>query len=61
MAEQPCRWCGQLHGVRCPIVKAMEFDSASGMICTRVEFVTDADAPPAQLPWPFNHPDRQMR
>lgn len=52
----PCRWCGQHHGPRCPIVKALEFDS-TGVIITRVEFVTDADAPPDHArPWPYNHP-----
>lgn len=43
-----CRWCGQLHGPRCPIVKALEFGN-DGRV-TRVEFVTDADAP---SPWPY--------
>ena len=42
---QACRWCGALHGVLCPYVKAMEFSEANGIIVTRVEFVTMADFP----------------
>jgi hypothetical protein len=39
----PCRWCGTSHaGEHCPLVKAFEFDPASGIII-RVEFTTAAD------------------
>lgn len=40
-----CRWCGEHEprGLICPYVKALEFDSASGLIITRVEFLTPAD------------------
>jgi len=41
-----CRWCGMIHGERCPIVKALEFNPDGSV--ERVEFITDADAPP----WP---------
>jgi hypothetical protein len=36
-------------------VKAIEYDS-TGLIVKRVEFVTDADAPPPwpRRPWPYD-------
>jgi len=43
-----CRWCGETHGVRCPIVKAYEID-AHGFV-TRVEFLTPADYPTNKVP-----------
>lgn len=43
----PCRWCGHVHGVLCPYVKAYEYD-AEGRI-TRVEFLTPVDYHPTKL------------
>jgi len=42
-----CRWCGEDHGSReyCPVVKAIDFDAASGKV-TRVEFLTPVDCGP---------------
>jgi hypothetical protein len=42
-APSPCRWCGEAHGKLCPWVKAYEYDSLTGLIVTRVEFLTPAD------------------
>jgi hypothetical protein len=39
---KPCRWCGELHGPLCPMVKALEFDKETEKV-TRVEFLTAAD------------------
>ena len=38
---EPCRWCGEAHGVLCPWVKAFEFGPDGTL--KRVEFVTYAD------------------
>lgn len=36
----PCRWCGMIHGLRCPAVAAMELHP-DGTV-KRVEFVRPA-------------------
>lgn len=46
VGDKPCRWCGELHGVRCPWVKALEFSICEAI--TRVEFLTPADCVAAQ-------------
>jgi len=55
--QTKCRWCGFIHGARCPIVKAIEFH-ADGVTIKRVEYVTDADAPPPPQPWPHKFATR---
>ncbi|MDE2105621.1 MAG: hypothetical protein KGL39_50810 [Patescibacteria group bacterium] len=55
--NEPCRYCGAVHGLRCPMVKAMEFHPDGSV--KRVEFVdglrdripTIDDQLPVQ-PWP---------
>lgn len=42
-ALEECRWCGEVHGPYCQIVKALEFGPGGNV--TRVEFVTLADFP----------------
>ena len=49
--EQPCRWCGDVHGPRCPWVKALEFEPMTGSV-TRVEFLTPKDWGPPPQPNP---------
>lgn len=44
-AAELCRWCGTMHGVKCPIVKAIEYDTRGRV--RRVKFMTPAD----QMPW----------
>lgn len=40
----PCRRCGEDHElIACPHVKALEFDSVTGLMITRVEFLTPID------------------
>jgi hypothetical protein len=41
---EACRWCGNIHGVKCPDVKAIEYFS-DGVTVKRVEFMTAADYP----------------
>ena len=53
----PCRWCGEVHGPgeHCPLVKALNFDPASGKV-TRVEFLTPADfGSPVNAPLAADH------
>ena len=40
--SDPCRWCGETHGVKCPWVKALEFDPTTQVV-TRVEFLIPRD------------------
>lgn len=40
--DTSCRWCGEHHGWKCPIVKAFEY-ADDGRTITRVEFMTPAD------------------
>lgn len=42
-----CRWCGMIHGPKCPSVKAMEFH-LDGTV-KRVEFYSPVDYPPMQI------------
>jgi hypothetical protein len=44
--ETACRWCGDHHGIRCPWVKALEFDPVTGLTVTRVEFLVPNDYAP---------------
>lgn len=44
MTAANCRWCGMLHGERCPTVKAMEFHQDGTL--KRVEFLTAVDYHP---------------
>jgi hypothetical protein len=39
--SEPCRWCGETHGVKCPVVRAIEYDTRGRV--RRVEFLTPAD------------------
>jgi hypothetical protein len=56
--EELCRWCGDIHGPRCPYVKALEFSFVPGadraivappeswqqmVFVSRVEFLTPRD------------------
>lgn len=50
-----CRWCGLVHGPRCPAVAAMEFHP-DGTV-KRVEFV-QPQWPPSVVPQPFPVPGR---
>jgi hypothetical protein len=43
--RDPCRWCGHLHGVLCPWVKALEFSHGDDLV-TRVEFFAPRDYAP---------------
>lgn len=55
-----CRWCGMIHGPRCPSVKAIEYHQDGSV--KRVEFTTPADmlapiipsapVPPCTPSWP---------
>jgi hypothetical protein len=45
---QSCRWCGGLHGVQCPSVKAIEYHQDGSV--KRVEFKSASD----YAPWPPN-------
>jgi hypothetical protein len=52
---ETCRWCGDIHGPRCPYVKALEFSFVPGadrailaspeqmLFVSRVEFLTPRD------------------
>lgn len=44
MKPLDCRWCGMVHGVRCPSVKAIEYHQDGSV--KRVEFLTGVDYPP---------------
>ena len=46
----PCQFCGETHGVRCPSVKAIEYHANGKM--KRVEFMTPMD----YRPWPAMPP-----
>jgi hypothetical protein len=49
-AQTPtCRWCGLLHGPKCPSVKAIEFE-ADGITVKRVEFFAPHDYGPILAP-----------
>ena len=55
---QNCRFCGMSHGSRCPSIKAIEYHE-DGITVRRVEFMTPADYPGANLPqfqMPINQP-----
>lgn len=43
--QGPCRWCGLIHGERCPSVKSIEF-FPDGQV-KKVEFLTPVDLSPA--------------
>jgi hypothetical protein len=36
-----CQWCGLMHGVKCPVVKAIEYHENGAV--KRVEFLTPGD------------------
>jgi len=38
-----CRWCGEVHGPRCPRVRVIEF-YPDGVTIKRVEFVRQREA-----------------
>jgi hypothetical protein len=57
MTMSECKWCGMIHGPRCPSVKAIEY-FPDGTI-KRVEFMTPADRSPSiqyYNPWPWQVP-----
>lgn len=39
-----CEWCGMYHQIKCPLVKAIEFDSDRKI--KRVEFFSPNEFPP---------------
>jgi hypothetical protein len=53
-----CQWCGLIHGAKCPLVKAIEYEH--GMV-KRVEFFAPNDyaAKPAGAGWPGGIPPGQ--
>ena len=53
----PCRWCGALHGLLCPAVKAVEFDEA-GQTIIRVEFFSAAEMGRAPEPPDDDYPKK---
>ena len=63
--NENCRWCGMMHGLVCPLVKAVEYYQDGSI--KRVEFKTAVDYPqlpsyippytPPSLPfWPYSQP-----
>ncbi len=38
-----CQWCGETHGIRCPLVKAIEYENGT---VKRVEFYAPNDYAP---------------
>jgi hypothetical protein len=46
-----CQWCGSIHGVKCPLVKAIEYEH--GMV-KRVEFFAPNDYAPKLAGWDPN-------
>lgn len=50
MMARECRWCGMIHGPKCPSVKAMEFYSDGSV--KRVEFFGPNDYPPLKITSP---------
>jgi hypothetical protein len=51
---QNCQFCGGSHGLRCPEVKAVEYD-AEGKV-KRVEYLTPADRYFPMQTWPSTVP-----
>lgn len=48
--SESCQWCGMIHGTKCPLVKAIEYEH--GMV-KRVEFFAPNDYGPKLSPgWP---------
>ena len=48
---EKCQWCGQMHDVRCPFVRAIEYHEDGSI--RRVEFMRPADyVMPASVPPP---------
>lgn len=55
--EKTCPRCGELHEIiRCPHLKAIEFEDGDGTLIRRLEFLTPADYVPAPRAAPAPEP-----
>lgn len=54
VTDKTCRWCGQRHGTKCPLVKSYEYFPNGGI--RRVEFFAPNDYHPFPAPGPFVAP-----
>jgi hypothetical protein len=57
VASSACQWRGAIHGAKCPLVKAIEYEH--GMV-KRVEFFAPNDYAPKLADWPAAIPPGQF-